>query len=107
MSDDREIIGVPSIGMSDDAGMAAIDDAIAEVAATIDQGIKEKNEEPEETNDDEVSKPITNTETNGRVYNLCKGKNGNRGHEYSYRFRDHLMALVHIALTQLSTKSGL
>ena len=69
--------------------------------------------EPEETELTEADRYAevlhqrTTTENNRRVYNLRKGKDGKRGHDYSRRFGDHLMALVHIALTQISMKSGL
>ena len=58
--------------------MDAIDDAIAEVAATLDQELRETNTEPEETKspeetkDAEVSHPNATTETTSQVYNLCK-----------------------------------
>ena len=102
MSDDRENTGVP---ITEDDYMASIDAEIMEVVATLYQELREVNAEPEETKDVEVSHPNTTTKTTRRVYNLCKGKNGNRGCDYSHRFGDHLMALLHIALTQLSTKS--
>ena len=93
--------------------MAAIDAAIAEVSATLNQDPREANTEPEENElpeaarDAEVLHPSTTTKTTSRVYNLRKVKNGNCGRNYSRRFGDHLMALLHIALTQLSMKSGL
>ena len=51
--------------------------------------------------------PTKTTKTTRLVYNLRKVKNGKRGRDYLCRFGEHLMALVNIALTQLSTKSDL
>ena len=66
-----------------------------------------ETELPEAARDAEVSHPSTTTETTRQVYNLKKGKDGNRGHDYSRRFGDHSMALMHIALEQLQMRSGL
>ena len=54
-----------------------------------------------------MSHPITTTETTRRVYNILKGKDRKHGRNYSRRFGDHSMLLVHIALTHLSMKSYL
>ena len=108
--DDGESTGLPNI---EDDNMVAIDAAIAEREATLDQEIREINAEPEEikyseeTKDVELSHLNTTTKSTRRVYNLLKVKNGNRGRDYSNRFGDHLVALVYITLTQLSMKSGL
>ena len=82
------------------------------IAATLYQGLKETTENPEEPQnklikDKEVSQPSTTTNNTRRVYNLRKVKNGNRRREYLHSFVDQSTALVHIALMQLSTKSGL
>ena len=45
-SDDKEGTGVPDI---EDDDMAAIDATIADVAATLDQELREANTEPKET----------------------------------------------------------
>ena len=89
---DRETTGVPgehtvvatsdnkvSTGVTDteDDNMAAIDAAIMEVVATLNQELRETNVEPEETyfpeadKDEEVSHPNTTIKTTRRVYNLC------------------------------------
>ena len=103
-SDNRENTGVPN---KEDNNMAAIDAAITEVAATLDQELRKIKAEPEDTKDAEVSHPNTTTKTIRRVYNLHKGKNGNRGRDYSHRFGGHSVALVNIALTHLPMKSGM
>ena len=93
--------------------MAAIDNTIAEVPPALVQELREANTEPEETKLSEAARyaevlhPITTNKTTRQVYNLRKDKNGKRGRNYSCRFGYHSMALVHIALTQLSMKSGL
>ena len=97
---DRETTGVPeehtgvatldkeertAVSDTEADTISAIDAAIAEVAATLDQKIREANAGPRETmlpeaaRDAEVSHPITNTRTTRRIFNLGKGKNGNRG----------------------------
>ena len=109
-SDDKQSTGVP---YTEADTMAAIDAAITEVAATLNQELREANTEPEETElpevarDAEVLHPSTNNETTGQVYNLHKGKDRKRGRKYSCHFGEHLVAIVHITLTQLSMKSGL
>ena len=93
--------------------MVAIGAVIDEVVSTLDQDLIETKSEPEETKDADleetkylgVSQPNMTTKTTKRVYNLRKDKNGNHGCDYSHRFGCHLMALVHISLTQLSMKS--
>ena len=48
MMDDRESLGVPSKGMTDNDDMAAIEAKITEVVATLNQRPKGKIEVPEE-----------------------------------------------------------
>ena len=79
--------------------MAAIDSTIAELEATFDQKTIETNMQPEETKDLEVSHPNKTTRTTRRVYNLRKGKNGDRRRNYSHSSGDHSMALMQIVLT--------
>ena len=43
MSNGGEITGVPSTGIPDDDDMAAIDAAVYEVAAALNQGLRKKN----------------------------------------------------------------
>ena len=63
--------------------------------ATLDQELRESKAEPEETElpetarDAEMLHPNMTTETTRRVYNLHKGKHGNRGPDYSHCFGDH------------------
>ena len=95
--------------MPENDDMAAIEDKLTDVAAKLDKGPKETSKDPEEpqnreSNDEELSHPNTSTDTIMCVYNLLKGKNGNRGSDYSHRFEYHSMALVRIALMQLLMK---
>ena len=60
--------------------MDALGTGIAEVAATLDQYLREANMEPKRTKDAEVSHPNMTTKITRGVYNLCKGKNGNHSH---------------------------
>ena len=69
--------------------MDALDTGISEVAATLDQDLREANMEPKRTKDAEVSQPNMTTKTTRGVYNLCKGKNGNHRHDYSHCFGYH------------------
>ena len=109
-SDDKESTGVPDIEAYD---MAVIDATIEELAATLDQELREANAKPEETElpeadmDVELSHPITNNKSTRRFYNLCKYKKGSLGRKYSHRFGDHSMALLNPVLTHLSMKLGL
>ena len=47
--------------------------------------------------------------TTRRVYGLREGHNRTQGRDYSYRYghREHSMALIHTALTQMSMKAGI
>ena len=83
-SDNKEITGVLDTEVED---MAAIDAAISEVAATLDQELMKTNAEPEETESTEASRdaevlhPRTTTKTTRRVYNLHKAKRGKHGRD--------------------------